>query len=98
MLSERLKEKNLFSDEQEATEAQKKVARKLISDCARSLVSAMRCVELDGAMTRDEIENFTLRRIEQSEVSIYSLDKEEFDKWLNERFVKTVREIKRSMI
>lgn len=97
MLSEGLKKKNLFREEQKATEAQRIAARKLINECARSLISAMRCVELDGVMTRDEIESFVLRRMEHWEAVLYSLDQEEFDKWLDERFVKSIREITRSI-
>ena len=98
MLSERLKEKNLFREEQETTEVQKKAARKSINECVKSLISAMRCVELDGVMTRDEIESFVLRRMEHWEAVLYSLDQEEFDKWLDDWFVKSIREITRSTI
>lgn len=91
MLSERLKEKSLFNDEQEAIEAQKKAARRFINGAVRDLVAAMRCVELDEVMTRDEIENFVLNRMEYYEVNVYSKDKEEFDAWLDDQFRKSIK-------
>lgn len=91
MLSERLKEKNLFSDDQEAMEAQKQAARRFINVAVRDLVAAMRCVELDEVMTRDEIENFVLKRMEYYEVNVYSKGREEFDAWLDDQFRKSIK-------
>lgn len=93
MLSERLKEKSLLNDEQERIEAQKDSARRFINLCVRDLIAAMKCVELDETLTRDEVENFVLRRMEYYELSVYPLDEEGFDAWLNDQLINAIRRL-----
>ena len=94
MLSERLKEKSLFSEEQEKKEQQRQAARRFLNSAVRNLIASMKCVEDDEIMTREEIENFILKRMEYYEVNIYPLGDEAFAKWLDDQFI---RDITRSM-
>ena len=93
MLSERLKEKSLFSDEQEKKEQDRQAARRFLNSSVRSLIASMKCVEEDGVMTREEIENFIIKRMEYYEVNVYPLDNESFAKWLDDQFIRDITRI-----
>ena len=95
MLSERLKEKCLFSDEQEKKEQQRQAARRFLNSSVKSLIASMKCVEEGEVMTREEIEDFIIKRMEYYEVNVYPLDKESFDKWLDDQFLKDIERLLR---
>lgn len=83
MLSERLKNKELFSDkreeneESEEKEAVSMRSRKALDGVAHDLVILMRFAERNG-MTRQEIENYVLNRLEAHEQRIYGMDNGQF--------------------
>ena len=97
MLSERLKEKNLFSNEQEQKEQKKKAAGIFLNSAVRNLIASMKCVEADEIMTREEIENFIIKRMEYYEVNVYPLDDEAFGKWLDDQFIRDIKRVMRSL-
>lgn len=80
MLSERLKNKELFSDKREESEKKEAVsmeARNALDRVAHNLVILMRLTER-GGMTRQEIENYVLNRLEAHEQRIYGMDNGQF--------------------
>ena len=81
MLSERLKNKELFSDKREESDKKEAVAmeaRKALDRVAHNLVILMRLAERKDGMTRREIENYVLNRLEAHEQRIYGMDNGQF--------------------
>lgn len=81
MLTERLENNELFgkSDGNKA----RTQARSLLSNAVQGLVTAMRVVEADGLYTREEIEQYVLRTMRRFEETLYAMDVEEFDAYLD---------------
>ena len=89
-MTKRLKDKEIFKEDM-ATEEAKHGARVLLSESVRDLIVAMKSVELDELYTRDEIENFVLRRMEYYEKYLYSMDKDAFDRFLDDQLIQAIR-------
>lgn len=90
MLSEKLRNKELFNVDAEAERRTKSDARRMLNDIVGDLVAAMRAVELDGLYEREAIEDFVSKRLEEYEKTIYLMDAEEFDRYLEARMVNAV--------
>lgn len=90
MLNEKLKDKYLFSEEQERKEDQKRKAKRMLNSSVRSLIGSMKSVEMDGVMTFDEIELFVLARMKHYEEKIYPLSKDEFKKWIADELARNI--------
>lgn len=82
MLTERLKNGELFGEPNKESK-DKTAARALLSNAVQDLVTAMRAVELDGLYTRDDIEAYVLKMMGSYEETLYAMDEEEFDAYLN---------------
>lgn len=90
MLSEKLKEKKLFNEEQMIADIKRHDARKLLNTCVRDMIAAMKCIEMDEVMTRSEIENFVVNRMEYYEAKVFPLNAEDFNKWLDDQVIRGV--------
>lgn len=82
MLTERLKNGELFGEPSKESK-DKTAARALLSNAVQDLVTAMRAVELDGLYTREDIEAYVLKMMGSYEETLYAMDEEEFDAYLN---------------
>ena len=80
MLSERLKNREVYA--KHANEEDSIDARKLLNVCVHNLVQSMAAVERDKAMTRTEIENYVVNRMEFYEQKLYSMSDEDFNFYL----------------
>lgn len=87
MLNEKLKDKGLFNEDQAKAEADKATARKTLNRCVKELITVMKCIQLDDTMTKEEMENFILKRMEYYEGIIWPMDGERFGRWLDDQFM-----------
>lgn len=85
MLIERLTERKLFEKEDKVA---KQAALALLNTSVRNLVGAMSSIEREEVMTRDEIENIVLKRLQHFEVMLYSMTDEEFADWQEESLIR----------
>lgn len=90
MLNEKLKDKYLFSDEQEKKEDQRRKAKRMLNSCVRSLIGSMKAVEMDGVMTHEEIERFVLARMKHYEEKIYPMSEEQFNEWIADELARNL--------
>ena len=86
MLSERLRERNLFDAEAEQQRKELEKCLKALNVCTRDLVACMRCAELDGTLSMGEIENYVLSRMEYYEKSVCIKGAKEFDLWMDDQY------------
>ena len=89
MLSDKLKSRGLY-DVKESERRQKHEARMMLNSAVEDLVTGMRAVELDGLYDRETIEDFVSRRLEEYEKTIYLMDEEEFDRFLDARLMNAI--------
>lgn len=78
MLSDFLKKRKLHNAEEERKAVALKMAQSQIRNCVKLLVMNMKSAELDGVMTRDEIETYVLRVLGMYETHIYPMSYTEF--------------------
>lgn len=94
MLSEKLKSRGLHdtdeANERESERRRKHDARILLNNAVECLVTAMRATELDEVYDREEIEDFVSRRLEEYEKTLYLMDEEEFERYLDARLKNTI--------
>jgi len=94
MLSEKLKNRGLHDAvteaKREAERRQKHEARMMLNSAVEDLVTGMRAVELDGLYDRETIEDFVSRRLEEYEKTLYLMDEEEFDRYLDARLMNVI--------
>lgn len=93
MLNKRLREKNMFSDEQAKLEAKKHEARKMLNTCVRDLITCMKSAEMDGLLSTEEVENFVIKRMSYYEEMIYPMDADSFSAWLSDQLIRRIREV-----
>lgn len=82
MLTERLMNGELFGEKTENSK-NKTAARSLLTGAVQDLVTAMRAVEADGLYTREEIEHYVLTVMRGFEETIYKMEVNEFDAYLD---------------
>ena len=94
MLSDKLKSKGLhdaiIDAKRESERRQKHEARMMLNSAVEDLVTGMRAVELDGLYDRETIEDFVSRRLEEYEKTLYLMDDEEFDRYLDARLLNAI--------
>ena len=78
MLSERLKNKELFPDSR-LDNRYKKLAKDLLKDVVENLVIGMRVAEYYSNMSAEEVEQFVIEWLEECEKRYYSETPEDFD-------------------
>ena len=90
MLNEKLKDKYLFSDEQDKKEDQIRKAKRMLNSTVRSLIGSMKAVEMDGVMTHEEIEHFVLARMKHHEEKICPMSEEQFNDWIADELARNL--------
>lgn len=78
MLSERLKNKELFPDSR-LDNRYKELAKDMLKDVVENLVIGMRAAEKYGGMSQEDVEQYVIERLEEVEKRYYSDSDEEFD-------------------
>lgn len=85
MLSERLKNRELFEREIKLASTERALA--LLEECTEQLVLTMRTVEKMGLLERDNIQDYVLNRMESYEKKYYLMEEDIFDDFIRE-FIK----------
>lgn len=92
MLTEKLREKELFKEDVKQEES-KHDALRLLNDQIESLIVAMRAVEDRGDWTREEVESYVLRRMEYHEAHIYRMGDIEFTLYIAKKLFESFEEL-----
>ena len=84
MLSEKMKNRVLFDDEEALVARGGRVAKALdiLEECVDHLVLGMKTIESLGILDRDEMESYVIAYLEAYEGRYYSMSDDEYDKWL----------------
>lgn len=82
MLSERLKGKEVYADK-ETAKRDMTYSMRAIDGQIHTLVQIMNIIERNEVMTRDEVENYVINRLEHYEKKIYGMTDEDFEFYLN---------------
>ena len=92
MLSERLKNREVYAEEHskpDATHKEQAKACGMLDDAANRLVQTMSAIERDGALTREEVENTVLFCLEWYEKKLYVMSDDDFDFYVDLHKVQT---------
>ena len=92
MLTERLREKELFKEDLKKEESRQDALR-LLDDQTEALITAMVAVERRKDYEREEIERYVLRRMEYYEVYLYGMDDSEFALFLAKKLIESIEEL-----
>ena len=84
MLSERLKSKALFVTVGDANLTKTDKALDVLDECVHKLILAMKATEHLGLLPREDIEDYVLCCMEAFEKRYYSLEEDEFDRFIKD--------------
>lgn len=82
LLSDRLKNRELFEDEVKVSSMQKALA--MLEECTDQLVLTMRTIEKMGILEREHIQDYVLNRMEAYEKRYYLMEEDVFDAFIRE--------------
>lgn len=85
LLSEKLKNRDLFEREVKLTSMGKALA--MLEECTDQLILTMRTIEKMGLIERENIQEYVLNRMEAYEKKYYLMEDDIFDEFIRE-FIK----------
>lgn len=82
MLSDRLKGKEVYADK-ETAKRDMTYSMRALDGQIHTLVQIMNIIERNEVMTRDEVENYVINRLEHYERKFYGMSNDDFEFYLN---------------